>query len=140
VVRGTFTAMTPAIARRLVASARRLVASAVAVALASAVAASGCSGDSAVSRTLGARCDRGDECDDRCLAPGPLFPGGFCSVSCEASAECPSGASCVDADAGVCLLTCAEDRECELLGVGWRCLDVSLREDAARKEKVCLGG
>ena len=115
--------------------ARRLVAFAFAVAV-----AGGCSADSAVSRTLGARCDRGGECDDRCLVPGPLFPGGFCSVSCEASDECPSGARCALADAGVCLFGCADDRECEFLGAGWRCQDVPLREDAARQEKVCLGG
>ena len=118
--------------------ARRIVVSALALALGS--AAGGCSTSAEVSRSLGARCDRPGECDDRCLAPGASFPGGFCSVSCEASADCPFGASCADAEGGVCLFGCAADLECAFLGTGWRCLEVTLREDAARKVQVCLGG
>jgi hypothetical protein len=134
VVRGTFSSMTRAIARRIVVLALALAA------LALALAAGGCSVSAEVSRELGARCDSADECDDRCLAPGASFPGGFCSVSCEASADCPFGASCADAEGGVCLFGCAEDLECAFLGAGWRCFEVSLREDAARKVQVCLGG
>jgi hypothetical protein len=131
VVRGTFSPMTRAIARRLAVSA-------LAVALAS--AGGGCSVDSNVSRALGARCDGVGECDDRCLAPGAVFPGGLCSSSCEASVDCPFGSSCADTEGGVCLFTCRDDLECAFLGTGWRCLEISLREDAARKAQVCLGG
>lgn len=100
----------------------------------------GCGVDSTVSRTLGARCDNADECDDRCLAPGTEFPGGFCSLSCEATADCPGGASCADVDAGVCLFECDADLRCEFLGDGWRCLEVPLRGRSAERVKVCLGG
>jgi hypothetical protein len=111
-----------------------------AAACAAALALAGCGVGGAVSRTIGARCDRSDECDDRCLPPGAAFPGGFCSVSCEATADCPSDASCADVEAGVCLFDCLDDRDCEFLGPGWRCLEVALREDQARKVTVCLGG
>lgn len=110
------------------------------VAAAAALALAGCGVGSAVSRTIGARCDRSDECDDRCLPPSALFPGGFCSVSCEASADCPADASCADLEAGVCLFDCLDDRECEFLGLDWRCVDVALRGDATRRVSICLGG
>ena len=103
-------------------------------------ALAGCGVDSTVSRTLGARCDGADECDDRCLAPGTAFPGGFCSVSCEATADCPAISSCADVDAGVCLYDCDEDLRCAFLGPGWRCQEVPLRGSATLKVAVCLGG
>jgi len=123
-------------ARSLLSVASRVLAVAAALALALA----GCGVGGAVSRTIGARCDRSDECDDRCLPPGPVFPGGFCSVSCESSTDCPSDASCADLEAGVCLFDCRDDGECEFLGPGWRCLEAVLRDDVTRGVKVCLGG
>jgi len=105
-----------------------------------AAALAGCGVDSSVSRTLGARCDSSDECDDRCLAPGAEFPGGFCSVTCEATADCPGPTSCADVEAGVCLYDCDVDQRCEFLGAGWRCQEVSLRGNATAKVKICLGG
>ncbi|HWU91519.1 MAG TPA: hypothetical protein VN253_29830 [Kofleriaceae bacterium] len=98
----------------------------------------GCTSGPEVSRTLGARCDHAAECDDRCLPPA-AFPGGFCSTSCERNADCPSSASCVDAEAGVCLFDCVDDGDCKFLGDGWRCLELSLREDPARRAMVCSG-
>ena len=108
--------------------------------LVAALALAGCGVDADVSRTLGARCDSADECDDRCLAPGAAFPGGFCSVSCESNADCPVEASCADAESGVCLFECADNGECEFLGPGWACFARALREDAARQVLVCIGG
>ena len=106
----------------------------------SAIVLAGCSVESFVSRTLGARCDSADECDDRCLrAPITSFPGGFCSVSCEVSDDCPTDASCMDIEGGVCLFDCVDDPECTFLGAGWRCFEIPLREDATRRVKVCLG-
>lgn len=99
----------------------------------------GCGVDADVSRTLGARCDRSAECDDRCLPPGEDFPGGFCSVSCESSGDCPSGASCTATEAGVCLFDCAGDADCAFLGAGWRCIEDALRADPAREVRVCRG-
>ena len=101
-------------------------------------ALAGCGADADVSRTLGARCDSAAECDDRCLPPAS-FPGGFCSTSCERSSDCPTDASCADTEAGVCLFECAVDLDCTFLGDGWRCLELSLREDPARKAMVCGG-
>jgi hypothetical protein len=105
-----------------------------------AAALAGCSVDSDVSRTLGGRCDSARQCEDRCLSPGATFPGGFCSVSCEAGGDCPSRASCADTEGGVCLFDCAADAECTFLGPGWRCLDVPRRGDATQTVKVCIGG
>lgn len=111
-----------------------------AAALAGVAALAGCSVDSSVSRALGARCDSSADCDDRCLAPGAAFPGGFCSLSCDASAGCPGGASCADVEGGVCLFECDADARCELLGAGWRCQEVSQHGGAAGTVQVCLGG
>lgn len=99
----------------------------------------GCSVSSDVSREIGARCDSALECDDRCLAPGTAFPGGFCSVSCERDSACPGGANCVAAEGGVCLFDCVDDANCGFLGEGWRCRELALREDAAQRVKVCAG-
>ncbi len=105
-----------------------------------AIALAGCSIESPVSRTLGARCDTADECDDRCLrVPAASFPGGFCSVSCEVNDDCRTDASCLDLEGGVCLFDCADDLECMFLGEGWRCVELPLREDATRRKKACLG-
>jgi hypothetical protein len=120
--------------------ARAIALRRVVPALVLAGALAGCT-SSPVSRTLGARCDSADECDDRCLTtPSASFPGGFCSVSCEVTDDCQLDARCIDVVGGVCLFGCAEDLDCSFLGAGWRCYEAPLREDAARREKVCLGG
>lgn len=112
----------------------------IALRIAAALALAGCGVESSVSRTLGARCDTADECDDRCLSiPSTSFPGGFCSVSCESNADCQAGASCIDTVGGVCLFDCTDDPSCTFLGDGWRCLEVPLREDMARRVRVCIG-
>ena len=97
----------------------------------------GCN-DDAVSRAVGARCDRVDECDDRCLA-GPEYPDGFCTVDCTSSGDCPSGA-CVAREGGVCLLTCSDDVDCRFLGMGWTCHEDSRRESPDQMVMVCRGG
>jgi hypothetical protein len=81
----------------------------------------GACGGSDVSRELGARCDVVEECDERCLRPSDDYPGGFCTVSCDDSADCPGGGVCVDEQGGVCLFSCVTDLGCEFLGAGWRC-------------------
>jgi hypothetical protein len=93
-----------------------------------------------VSRTLGARCDRLSECDDRCLGPSTDFPDGFCSIDCASSGDCPGAAECVDREGGVCLFSCATDAGCSFLGTGWVCRDEALRGDTSKTVKVCRGG
>jgi len=96
-----------------------------------------CSADSDVSRALGARCDRIDDCDERCLADDEDYPGGFCSVSCMADRDCPGGSRCVDKDGGVCLFECSGDPACEFLDIGWQCKS----KDAlpSGEVMVCIG-
>ena len=79
---------------------------------------------SEVSRAVGARCDDKEDCDERCLAPSAQAPGGFCSLSCLESQDCPSGTRCADVEGGVCLFACDEAVDCEFLGSGWRCAGV----------------
>ena len=95
--------------------------------------------DDDVSRTLGARCDRTDDCADRCLGPNGDYPDGFCSVDCLSSGECPSDAQCVDREGGVCLFSCREPRDCEFLGPKWTCKEDNDRGDPNRKVLVCRG-
>jgi hypothetical protein len=93
-----------------------------------------------VTRTLGARCDKTSECDDRCLVPSGEFPGGFCTVDCVSSGECPGGADCVDREGGVCLFTCTGDDSCMFLGDGWKCHTEKLKADPSKEVSVCRGG
>jgi hypothetical protein len=74
-----------------------------------------------VSRQLGARCDDSSECDDRCLLPGPDWPGGFCTRSCDDGDDCPIDAACAEDAGGVCLFSCARDPDCAFLGARWTC-------------------
>src|SRR5213075_2729645 len=82
-----------------------------------------------VSRELGARCDKSSECEERCLAPSGDWPGGFCTISCDVDADCPSDAACVNEDSGaICAFTCASDTGCTFLGQGYTCKE---RDDHA---------
>jgi hypothetical protein len=89
--------------------------------LAIGVATAACT-SSDVSRSLGARCDSSDECDDRCLAPGTDWPGGMCTESCDDDADCPGDARCAADEGGVCLFECTAPAQCEFLGAGWTCV------------------
>lgn len=101
-------------------------------------AAGGCSVDSEVSRSLGARCDLSSECDERCLT-GPRFPGGLCSESCDRDADCQGGASCLELEGGICLFSCREESDCRFLGEGWLCLAQPERGgEPGREVMVCL--
>jgi hypothetical protein len=126
----------PARAWRAVRRSVGLRAAAIAVA---AIACGACSVDSDVSRALGARCDRGTECDERCLAPSAAYPGGLCTTSCEVTADCPARASCVAAESGVCLFECQTDAACRFLGPAWRCVAEPLRLEPTRTVTVCRG-
>ena len=92
-----------------------------------------------VSRQVGARCDRSDECDERCLTPSNDYPGGFCTLACTGRGDCPSTTTCADREGGICLFECAGDPDCAFLGAGWHCKDVDLRGGGI-KVTVCSGG
>jgi hypothetical protein len=93
----------------------------LAIALGLALAAA-CARDD-VTRELGGPCADDAECalGARCLR-GPEWPEGFCTHACADADDCPAGASCA-ADVAACLLTCWDDRDCELLGEQWGCAD-----------------
>lgn len=92
-----------------------------------------------VSREVGARCEVSTECDDRCLAPSADYPGGFCTVACNARGECPIDTTCADHEGGVCLFECGGDPDCTFLGAGWQCKAADLRGGGI-KVMVCRGG
>jgi hypothetical protein len=100
--------------------------------------AAGCSASSDVSRELGARCDQQDECDDRCLS-GQLYPGGFCSASCDSDSDCPDEGACADVDGGVCLFDCVGAADCAFLGSGWQCRPQPGRGAIGGEVMVCIG-
>lgn len=96
-------------------------------------------GDGDVSRTLGARCERVDDCADRCLGPSNDYPDGFCSIDCSSNGDCPSDAACADLEGGVCLFTCRDARDCSFLGPSWTCAEANLRSDQNMKVMICRG-
>ncbi|HEY4242196.1 MAG TPA: hypothetical protein VGM88_20405 [Kofleriaceae bacterium] len=89
-----------------------------------------------VSRSLGARCDSSDDCDEKCLLESDGYPGGFCTISCDTTADCPASSSCVDVNGGVCLFTC--NSECTFLGTGYSCTATDSRGGGAQV-MVCRG-
>jgi len=92
-----------------------------------------------VSRELGARCDVQADCDDRCLTPSTDWPGGFCTVTCDDDADCPSDSACIDeGNGGICAFTCRDDRYCEFLGAGYTCKERDAHPDGM-KVTVCRG-
>ena len=92
-----------------------------------------------VSRQLGARCDLTSECDERCLAPSPEWPGGFCTTSCDSDDDCAYEAACIDeGGAGVCAFTCTLDPGCTFLGTGYGCKERDVHGMQA-KVMVCRG-
>ena len=93
-----------------------------------------------VSRELGARCDRNADCDERCLEPSAEWPGGFCTISCDGDADCPSDSACVDEGGGsVCAFTCMTDPQCAFLGPGYACKERD-HHTVGGKVTVCRGG
>lgn len=94
---------------------------------------------SPVSRTIGARCEHSANCDDRCLPDAAGYPGGFCTVVCNESSECPSDSACVDDEGGACLFECLDDDSCAFLGTGWTCRERDVRGQPDHKVTVCRG-
>jgi hypothetical protein len=96
--------------------------------------AAGCGDDRADS--LGAPCSRDAHCGERafCLEGGD-FPGGFCSVPCGHSSQCPDDTACIDKRNGACLFRCRDSSECPS---GWRCQDEDLKGSPGRVS-VCIG-
>lgn len=93
----------------------------------------GC-GDTEDDRLVGAEC-RGDrDCEEMCLQ-GNDYPGGFCSMRCGHSRDCPDSTACVEKDRGVCLFRCDRDSDCPR---GWECEDLR-REGQSGKTHVCIG-
>lgn len=111
----------------------------VRIALAAALALAACQ-SSDVSRRLGARCDVTSDCDQKCLAPGADWPGGFCTTACMTSEECGNHATCIAEDGGICAFPCSgNDADCAFLGEGYTCQLVDLQE-APSQAGVCRGG
>jgi hypothetical protein len=93
-----------------------------------------------VSRAVGARCDVNAECDTKCLEPSGDWPGGFCTLLCDDSTNCPGDTTCIDEQGGgVCAFTCTDDPSCTFLGAGYTCKAVDSK-GAGAKVMVCHGG
>ena len=103
-----------------------------------AVATLGSCQSSDVSRAVGARCSTNSECDQRCLAPGTDYPGGFCTTACNSRNDCPNGSTCADREGGICLFECTVETDCEFLGANWHCKAADLRGGGI-KVMVCAG-
>lgn len=71
-------------------------------------------------RALGLPCAATADCTNLCL-PRSVYPGGFCSRTCQLDDACPVASLCVNA---VCLFACFDDDDCSLLVDGWSCRDL----------------
>lgn len=91
-----------------------------------------------VSREVGARCDTNAECNEKCLAPGGDWPGGFCTVLCDSDADCPDDTRCIEQDGGVCAFGCATDPNCAFLGSAYACKERDSHGGGV-KVNVCRG-
>jgi len=101
------------------------------------LALAGCGVSSEVSRAVGARCDDMSDCDDRCLPPSD-YAGGFCSLSCETTEDCPTDATCLDREGGVCMFRCMMAGDCRFLGEGWTCVSEPTRSDVDVEVSACV--
>jgi len=98
--------------------------------------AAGCQ-SSDVSRRLGASCTKNADCDSRCMAPSPDWPGGFCTIACDSDATCGDGAHCINEAGGVCAFACTTNADCTFLGAGYTC---KMIDGIGGKVSVCHGG
>jgi hypothetical protein len=97
-------------------------------------------GDHATGTTdevIGDPCVSNQDCYAQCLPPSNETPGGFCTVPCQTSADCPSDSACVDKGGGVCMLVCPPF-DCSFLGAGYQCRDKDLHGSGG-KINVCTG-
>jgi serine protease len=72
------------------------------------------------SRMVGGRCVTDNDCVKRCIT-GTEFPGGYCTVTCAASSDCPGGSACVASNGGICLATCQVPSDCDDYGPDYQC-------------------
>lgn len=126
------------LARRFFGSALTLTAI---LALATAVALAACSADDVgpKSRMVGGRCTSDGDCVQRCLTDGTAFPGGYCTVPCTSSDDCPGGATCAAMQGGVCLATCRDSEVCADYGPDYQCTAVT-GQSVATTARACIGG
>ena len=85
---------------------------------------------------VGGPCDAESACasGSECITGGD-FPGGMCTVSCSADADCPEGTYCISNEGGICMLPCDSKADCR---EGFQCEGKS-KEDGAGEKKVCNG-
>jgi hypothetical protein len=63
--------------------------------------------------TVGGPCTAHGECADGSFCETDSdFPGGMCTLHCNAHAECPDEAACIDVAGGICMQLCASDNDC----------------------------
>lgn len=111
------------------------------VAFATTVWLAACSADDVgpKSRMVGGRCTSDGDCLQRCLTDGVAFPGGYCTVPCSSSDDCPGGATCVAREGGVCLATCRDSEVCRDYGPDYQCTAVT-GQSVATTARACIGG
>ena len=107
--------------------------------LATAIIAPGCNTDDVgpESRLVGGRCATNSDCIHRCVT-GAEFPGGYCTVSCTNSNNCPSGSACVASNEGICLATCQVVEHCKGYGPDYQC-DLLSSQAGGTGSQVCVG-
>ena len=78
--------------------------------------------------TSSADCDSELQCSDDIGSVSGLFPGGYCSKSCQQDADCPATAVCgtvPGTTSGVCLQACQHISDCRF-NANYACADASI--------------
>jgi hypothetical protein len=73
-------------------------------------------------------CASGSTCET-----ASMYPGGMCSIVCDAQSDCPNGTTCVTEGGGRCLLACNSASDCR---DGYNCAQKSV--PGGGESPVCI--
>ena len=96
---------------------------------------------------VGASCTSGSNCEGdgtECLSSLSLgvtinLPAGYCTQSCQRSAQCPTGSACLTGGVNTCLKTCTASSECRESD-GYACATIRDGVSPSAAQKYCLPG
>lgn len=96
-------------------------------------------GTSADEGTYRVGCTANGQCATGLCQTGGGFPDGLCTRACRASAECPSGWTCISNAGGICMRSCTTSADCASLSARYVCGEESVEGSSGGRARVCSG-